>query len=122
MGSGEQINVTATTDQHGTKFKKFNPQYGQPAAQNQQQPAPQQPQQQAPQPAQQANAPTGSKDRLIVAQVVFKVLAEAGGVNELLLSNNVDMIMRVGAGQKPQQIPLDQFIEENPVEQDDIAF
>ena len=76
--------------------------------------------QQAPQQARQAtNAPSGNKDRLIVTQVVFKAMSAAGGVNEQLLSDNVDMIMRVGSGQTQKQIPLDQFIDENPVEQDD---
>ena len=124
IANGEQISVVATTDQHGTKFKKFNPQYGQPehsTALPASVSPPQYPQ--SPQNRPQTPKPqNGNKDRLIVAQVVFKALAEAGGVNEQLLSNNVDMIMRVGAGQKPKQIPLDQFVAENPVEQDDIAF
>ena len=61
MAVGSQINVTVTTDQYGTKFKKFNPKYPPQQAPQQQAPPPQQTQappvmnpaplpQQAPQP------------------------------------------------------------------------
>ncbi len=34
MNAGDTINVTVTNDQHGTKFKKFNPQYAGQGGQN----------------------------------------------------------------------------------------
>jgi len=59
LAVGSPITVEVTQDQHGTKFKKINPQFArqqprqqpqaQPQIQPQRQPAPQQPKQQAPQ-------------------------------------------------------------------------
>ena len=116
MNAGDTINVTVTNSQKGVKFKRFKDGY---APQPGQQQAPQG-QQQPPQQARQAtNAPAGNKDRLIVTQVVFKAMAaETLPVSEALLEAGVNMIMRVGSGQKPEQIPFDQFKQENPVSQD----
>ena len=78
---GQDITVEMTTTQHGVRLKKINAQYAGQDGQGGGRPA------------------SGNKDRLIVAQVVFKAMSDAGGVNEQLLTENVDMIMRVGSGQ-----------------------
>lgn len=108
LAAGEQISVQITNSQNGVKFKKFNPQYAP-------QPQPQGGQQAPQRPAQATNAPATSKDRLIVTQVVFKAMAAAGGVNEQLLEANVNMIMRVGSGQKPESFEQKYNIQPDPV-------
>lgn len=82
---------------------------GTQAPQQPQQQSYQQPQQQYQQPAQ-ASQPkrqaTLDKDRLIVAQVVYKALQDGSGVNEALLKEHVDMIFRVAENRPAQQAPL----------------
>ncbi len=109
--TGVQIQVTTEqktdtqTQQPYVYFKKYNPQYAQ---QQYQQPAPQQGQQPPSQAGQPANAPKGSKDRLIVAQVVYKALCDKYKAStpefDLWITQNIavykrhiDMIMKAGA-------------------------
>lgn len=114
MNIGENIIVEMTNTQHGVRFKKINPQYQQPTQQGQ--PAQQQ---------QTYHPAPNNKDRLIVAQVVYKALAASTGVNEQLLTQHVDMIMRVGEGKiapmpAPAQPPYDGSQSAPP--DDDIPF
>lgn len=106
--AGGQISVTVEQKQGDAGsynyFKKFNPQYS-TAPQN----APQAPSQ----PVRQSNT---NKDRLIVAQVVYKVLGELsvgmlmGDFDVWLMGNqnvfkrHVDLIMQIGEGKTPMQI------------------
>lgn len=115
-GVGGQIRVTVEQRQKQdgsgsyNYFKKFNPQYGGPP--------------QAPQNAPQAPSrpPQANKDRLIVAQVVYKELASMARISSApegslgqwdvwlmgdgknVLNRHVDLIMMIGEGKTPQQI------------------
>ncbi len=72
----------------------------------------------APQKAPQAPSqpPQGNKDRLIVAQVVYKVLAEACNEaqgwdvwlmsNQLVFKKHVDFVMQIGMGKEYDDIPF----------------
>lgn len=106
------IVTVETKEQDGTSynyFRKHNPQYPDQGRR----PAPQNASQASSQPRQQPNT---SKDRLIVAQVVYKALARLcpGGLwsefdvwlmgNQLVLKRHVDLIMMIGAGQTPKTL------------------
>jgi len=65
---------------------------------------------------------TDDKDRLIVAQVVYKALSERDEVTEDKLSLDVDMIMRIGSNtprQDPQPVPAPECADVPPGQQDD---
>ncbi len=85
LGVGGRISFDVNNTQNGVKIKKVNPGYdNKPQGQR---------------PAQGAQG-GGNKDRMIVAQVVFKTIVGAGkAITEADLNTGVDMIMRVGTGQ-----------------------
>lgn len=134
--AGGQISVMVEQKQGDSGpynyFKKFNPQYGGADATPQGgQWTPPQGQPSAPQNRPQAPSrpPQGNKDRLIVAQVVYKALAaigrdSLGGFdvwlmgNQLVFKRHVDLIMQIGAGETPQ-IPI--AADGTPID-DDIPF
>ena len=89
VANGQEITVTVTPGEHGNKLKKINPQYANQGGQTS---------------GGQSSGGAQSrpnKDRLIVAQVVFKEMCSRAidEVNEGNITNYVDMIMRVGSGQ-----------------------
>lgn len=85
--TGEMLKWEKTSNDYGVKLKKHR---DAPYAGNQ---------------GGQAGGSNGKNDRLIVAQVVFKVLAAVSSENitEDNLTRYTDMIMRVGNGQSAQQ-------------------
>ena len=105
LGVGQDITVDFTNTEHGPRLKKVNPQYeGQAGGQQRTQQPPQRPQQPA----------TGNKDRLIVAQVVYKALSamcgpDINGFDVWLMDNtnvfnrHVDVIMQTGAKTSPPE-------------------
>jgi len=140
---GEQIIVESTTNQHGVKFKKVNPQY---QNQGQSQGGYQQPQQQRHQQqrATQQQQPLPGPDatgRMIIAQVSAKIVAELMVGTELRFNSTVDMqnaindwftaIINVGSGNIPapprqsyggNQVPnqySDQYSQDEPPITDD---
>ncbi|MGR3292519.1 MAG: hypothetical protein ACUZ9M_00720 [Candidatus Scalindua sp.] len=119
---GNDIMVEVTNTEHGVRLKKVNPQYAE------QQPTTQQPPPQSPQrPAQ------GNKDRLIVAQVVYKSLAAMCGDIDVfdvwlmdrtnVFSRHVDVIMQTGLNIK--QAPPPDYVGDDappPSDDDNIPF
>ncbi len=133
---GSQIIVESNTGQHGTKFKKVNPQYqnqGQPPQQpqGQQQPQQQRPAQQ-PQHQQQPLKGPDATGKLIIAQVAAKLVAEliVGGQfvsngtanTQSAVKEWYDIIIAVGTGQAPaiQQQQQSQVPNQYPDQQSQV--
>lgn len=99
LAIGSSISVEVTNTEHGVRFKRFNPQYA-----GQQRPVGRS--QASSRPTEQPNA---NKDRLIVAQVVYKAMAKKNslmpefdlwlmGDGKNVFKRHVDLIMKIGSG------------------------
>ena len=87
LNVGDEINFTTKQTDHGVKIKKVSPEYAGGGGQS------------APSGQSGGRPSSGNKDRLIVAQVVYKAQMEKNGsVTADKLAFDVDMIMTVGTG------------------------
>ena len=122
MSAGEQISVQLTNSAHGVKFKKFNPQYAPQQGQQQAPQGQQQAPQQARQPSNASNSGGGKDARGMVRHGVVCAYIQSG--SEPTIDQVEPWVEYIMTG-KQQQIPMEQFVDENPEQADggdDIPF